>query len=116
MNTLTRRRALIASACLVAVLSAGAGTWALVDLQTAPSSAAASGSDGPGEGKYRGATATVAKGDLTDSKVFAGTLGYAAATGVPGAAPGTLTWLPKPGQVIKSDDFLYAVDERVHLS
>jgi hypothetical protein len=31
---------------------------------------------------------------------------------VPGAAPGTLTWLPEPGQVIHRDEFLYAVDER----
>lgn len=104
MTALTRRRALVTSACLVAVLAAGAGTWAFVDLPTARPSAAA--------GKYRGATATVTKGDLTDSKVFAGTLGYGTAAGVPGAASGTLTWLPKPGQVITRDEFLYAVDER----
>lgn len=128
MTVVTRRRAVVTGVCLVAVLAAGAGAWALVDLQSAPSSAAASGSggsgsgaaDGPGgsgsggsgSGKGQHATATVTKGDLTDSKVFAGTLGYGTPTGVPGAASGTLTWLPKPGQVIRSDEFLYAVDER----
>lgn len=105
-TVLTRRRALVTSACLVAVLAAGAGTWLFIDLQAAPSSAAAE------SGKQQHPTAAVTKGDLTDSKVFAGTLGYGTATGVPGAASGTLTWLPAPGQVIRSDEFLYAVDER----
>ncbi|WP_439693645.1 peptidoglycan-binding protein [Curtobacterium sp. SP.BCo] len=119
MTVWTHRRALVTSACLIAALAAGAGTWAVVDLQTAPSSAAADGSGSGGSGRGasgsssgRHATTTVTKGDLTDSKVFAGTLGYGTATGVPGAASGTLTWLPKPGQVIRSDEFLYAVDER----
>ena len=62
------------------------------------SASSGSGSDagsGPdsGRGGYKGPTATVDKGDLTDSKVFAGTLGYGTASGVPGAASGTLTWL-----------------------
>jgi peptidoglycan hydrolase-like protein with peptidoglycan-binding domain len=105
----------IAGLCLVTALAAGAGTWALVDL-SGPSSASAT--DGPGSGagadgsRYTGPTAPVVKGDLTDSKVFAGTLGYGEPAGVPGAASGTLTWLPKPGDVIHRDQFVYAVDER----
>jgi len=102
----TGRKAVLTAACLAAGLAAGLGTWALADVQAARSSAAAEGT------KAKNPTATVTKGDLTDSKVFAGTLGYGAATGVPGAASGTLTWLPQPGQVITSDEFLYAVDER----
>lgn len=101
----SRRRALVASACLVAVLAAGVGTWAVVDLQAPASSAAATST-------VKHPTTVVTKGDLTDSKVFAGTLGYGTASGVPGAAPGVLTWLPKPGEVIRRDEFLYAVDER----
>ncbi len=101
-----RRRGIVTGVCLAAVVAAGAGTWAVVGPQKAPSSAAA---DTP---STQHTTATVTKGDLTDSKVFAGTLGYGASTGVPGAAPGTLTWLPKPGDVIGRDGFLYAVDER----
>jgi len=117
VTTWTRKRATVAGVCLVAVLAAGAGTWAIVDPAVqASASSTSSSSDGNGaggaRGGYTGPTATVDKGDLTDSKVFAGTLGYGTASGVPGAAQGTLTWLPKPGQVIRSDEFLYAVDER----
>ncbi|MCM3503536.1 peptidoglycan-binding protein [Curtobacterium sp. ODYSSEY 48 V2] len=98
------KRATIASACLAAVLAAGVGTWAVVGGTTTESSAA--------ETRQQHVTAPVTKGDLTDSKVFAGTLGYGASTGVPGAAAGTVTWLPEPGQVIEQDQPLYAVDER----
>lgn len=115
MNPRARKRVAIAGLCLATTLAAGAGTWALVDL-VGPS--ASSAADGSGSGTasggtpYTGATAPVVQGDLTDSKVFAGTLGYGEPTGVPGAAKGTLTWLPKPGQLIHRDEFLYAVDER----
>ena len=57
-------------------------------------------------------TAAVTKQTLTDQQVFAGTLGFVQAIGLPGAASGTLTWLPSPGQVIHRDEPLYAVDER----
>lgn len=112
-GVVSRRRALVTAACLVAVLGAGLGTWAVVDVR-AGSSAAATGDERAegGTGARDRSTAVVTKGDLTDSKVFAGQLGYGSPTGVPGAAPGTLTWLPEPGQVIGRDGFLYAVDER----
>ncbi|MBF4583678.1 peptidoglycan-binding protein [Curtobacterium sp. VKM Ac-2865] len=93
---------------LVAVLAAGAGTWAVAEARTGASAAASAGAGD----RYTGPTTTVTKGDLTDSEVFAGSLGYGTPTGVPGAASGTLTWLPEPGQVISRDGFLYAVDER----
>lgn len=107
----TRGRRTLVAASLVAVLGAGAGTWALVDVQR-PAPAAADGTPGTQRAGHHRTTAKVTKGDLTDSKVFAGTLGYGAARGVPGAAAGTLTWLPTPGQVVHRDEFLYAVDER----
>lgn len=106
MRRPTGRRATITAACLAAVLVAGTGAWALLGLQRdEPASASATA--------HRDhATATVTRGDLTDSKVFAGTLGYGTPTGVPGAAAGTITWLPAPGDVVHRDEYLYAVDER----
>jgi hypothetical protein len=104
------RRRTIVSVCLVVAVAAGAGTWALATVPSGPGASASSGSRGGTAST--GATATVTRGDLTDSKVFAGTLGYGAATGVPGAAAGTITWLPRAGDVIERDGALYAVDER----
>ncbi|QKS86517.1 peptidoglycan-binding protein [Curtobacterium flaccumfaciens] len=104
------RRRTIVSVCLVAAVAAGAGTWVLATVPNGPGASASSGSRG--DTTPTGATATVTRGDLTDSKVFAGTLGYGAATGVPGAAAGTITWLPRAGDVIERDGALYAVDER----
>ncbi|WIE68855.1 peptidoglycan-binding protein [Curtobacterium sp. MCLR17_054] len=104
------RRRVIVSVCLVAAVAAGAGTWALATVPSGPGASASSGSRGGTAST--GATATVTRGDLTDSKVFAGTLGYGAGRGVPGAAAGTITWLPRAGDVIERDGALYAVDER----
>jgi peptidoglycan hydrolase-like protein with peptidoglycan-binding domain len=103
----TTTRTMVASACLVAVLGAGIGTWAVLGASSG-SAASASAEDRPG----KHATATVTKGDLTDTRTFAGTLGYGASTGITGAGSGTLTWLPKPGDVVERDQPLYAVDER----
>ncbi|OIH95785.1 hypothetical protein BIU92_04635 [Curtobacterium sp. MCBA15_003] len=107
MSRSVRRRSLVVGACLVAVVGVGLGTWAVVAPAPGSSSASATPDDASS-----GPTATVTKGDLTDSKVFAGTLGYGAPTGVPAAAAGTITWLPRPGDVIERDEDLYAVDER----
>lgn len=104
------RRRTIVSVCLVAAVAAGAGTWVLAAVPSGPGASASSGSRGGTTST--GATATVTRGDLTDSKVLAGTLGYGAATGVPGTAAGTITWLPRAGDVIERDGALYAVDER----
>ncbi|WP_263092180.1 peptidoglycan-binding protein [Curtobacterium sp. RIT-PI-V] len=108
MRHSSRRRTVVVGVCLIAVLASGTGTWALLDLRGG-SAASASSSDRP---TRAGSTAAVTKGDLTDSKVFAGTLGYGAPTGVPAAAAGTITWLPRPGDIIQRDEYLYAVDER----
>lgn len=107
MSAIGLRRGALVATCLVATLAAGAGTWAVVG---ASSGAPAAASDAGHRAHH--ATATIVQGDLTDSKVFAGTLGYGTPTGVDAAAAGTLTWLPKPGDVVHRDEQLYAVDER----
>lgn len=110
MSARARRRTLTAGVCLLAVLAAGVGTWSVLAPQGSASSAAAeAAAETTGSGRH---TSVVTSGALTDSKVFSGVLGYGIPSGVPGAAPGTLTWLPEPGQVIHRDEYLYAVDER----
>jgi peptidoglycan hydrolase-like protein with peptidoglycan-binding domain len=106
------RRTTVVGICLVGALAAGLGTWAVLAPPGSAASAASSSDSARSTAKQEHATAPVTKGDLADSKVFAGTLGYGAPTGVPGTASGTLTWLPKPGDVIGRDKPLYAVDER----
>lgn len=100
----TTRRAVVAGICLVAVLGAGTATWALLDTGHDTASAETT--------QERRTTAAVTKQTLTDQQVFAGTLGFGQPIGLPGAASGTLTWLPSPGQLIHRDEPLYAVDER----
>lgn len=100
----SRRPVVVTVVCLIAALGAGAATWAVIEQPTSTQAAEEHPSDR--------ATAPVTKGDLVASKTIAGTLGYGAPVGVPGAASGILTWLPDPGQVIHRDEPLYAVDER----
>lgn len=102
----TRRRVGVAGVCLVAALGVGVGTWAMVDL---PQRSAAAADE---QGARARSTAPVTRGDLTESRVFAGTLGYGAPVALQANATGTITALPTPGQVIHRDEPLYAVDER----
>jgi peptidoglycan hydrolase-like protein with peptidoglycan-binding domain len=106
----TTTRVTVTAACLVAVLGAGAATWAVLDRPT--SSAAADSAAGADTAASGTTTTPVTKGDLVATKTIAGTLGYGRPVGLPGAAAGTITWLPTPGQVIHRDEPLYAVDER----
>ena len=48
---------------------------------------------------------------LSQTTQFNGTLGYAGSYTVLGLAPGTVTWLPKAGQVVRQGQVLYRVDE-----
>ena len=105
-------RTLAVGVCLLAVLAAGAGAWTVLAPQGSASSAAAAAKTTAGTSASGRHTSVVTSGELTDSKVFSGVLGYGTPSGVPGAAPGTLTWLPEPGRVIHRDESLYAVDER----
>ena len=55
--------------------------------------------------------ATVERRSLSTQTQFNGLLGYAGSYTVTGQAHGTVTWLPKVGQVIRDGQVLYRVDE-----
>jgi peptidoglycan hydrolase-like protein with peptidoglycan-binding domain len=57
-----------------------------------------------------GTTATVQRRDLVDRESLTGTLGYADAGKLLGAAAGTVTWLPAAGTVVRRGQRLYDVD------
>ncbi|PZE63527.1 efflux RND transporter periplasmic adaptor subunit [Curtobacterium sp. MCBD17_021] len=101
---MNRRRTtvLVTAGCLVVALGAGAAAWATV---AAPSTATA-------DTTTHRSTTVVTKGDLVESRTFAGVLGYGETAALSASASGTITWLPEPGQVIHRDEPLYAVDER----
>jgi hypothetical protein len=54
--------------------------------------------------------ATVTRQSLSENTQVNGVLGYAGSYTVLGRAPGTVTWLPAPGQVIGQGQVLYEVD------
>jgi len=54
--------------------------------------------------------ATVTRQSLSETTQVNGVLGYAGSYTVLGRAPGTVTWLPKLGQVIRQAQVLYWVD------
>jgi hypothetical protein len=56
------------------------------------------------------ATAKVSRGTLSARTSLDGTLGYAGDYSVGGQAHGTITWLPRPGAVIRQGHVLYRVD------
>jgi len=55
--------------------------------------------------------ATVVRRTLSETTQFNGTLGYAGSYTVLGRTPGTVTWLPKVGHVVRQGQVLYRVDE-----
>jgi hypothetical protein len=56
------------------------------------------------------ATATVTRRDIAAVTPVTATLGYAGSYAVGGSGAGTLTWLPRPGRVIRPGHVLYRVD------
>jgi hypothetical protein len=99
-----RRRWVIVAVMLVLV-AAGA---------VAVASGAFDGGGGTSESRDNGfatSLATVERRSLSTQTQFSGTLGYAGSYTVLGRAPGTVTWLPKVGQVIRNGQVLYGVDE-----
>ncbi len=54
--------------------------------------------------------ATVTRRSLSEQTQFNGTLGYAGSYSVLARAPGTVTWLPKVGHVVRQGQVLYRVD------
>jgi hypothetical protein len=71
------------------------------------------GGGGHGSGGNGSATslATVQRRTLSQTTQFNGTLGYAGSYTVLGRSRGTVTWLPRSGQVIHQGQVLYRVDE-----
>jgi len=71
-----------------------------------------SGGDSNGSGDNGSATslATVARRTLSQTTQFNGTLGYAGSYTVLAQAHGTVTWLPKAGQVIHQGQVLYRIN------
>jgi hypothetical protein len=69
------------------------------------------GSSGSGDNGFATSLATVERRSLSTRTQFNGTLGYAGSYTVLGQARGTVTWLPKVGQVIRNGQVLYRVDE-----
>ncbi len=93
----------IASVALVLI---AAGAVALV------SGAFGSGDgSGPGGNGLATSLATVTRRSLSEQTQFNGTLGYAGSYSVLGRAPGTVTWLPTVGHVVRQEQVLYRVDE-----
>jgi Putative peptidoglycan binding domain len=68
-------------------------------------------SRGPSGNGSATSLATVERRSLSQQTQFNGTLGYAGSYTVLGQAPGTVTWLPALGQVIRDGQVLYRVDE-----
>jgi hypothetical protein len=72
-----------------------------------------SGDGGKSTSSDNGSTtslSTVSRRSLSEHTQVNGTLGYAGSYTVVGRAPGTITWLPKAGQVIRGGRVLYRVD------
>ncbi len=100
-----RRRRGVLAAGLVVVLAAGVvAAWRAGALSSAASS-------GTGQQVAPApATAAVTRRDLSATMPVAATLGYAGSWTVAGQGGGTLTWLPRPGRVVRQGRALYRVD------
>ena len=66
-----------------------------------------SGPDHPAGGTRAAATQAVSRQTLISQITVNATLGYAGSYTVTGRAPGTVTWLPAPGRVIRQGGVLY---------
>lgn len=84
--------------------AAAAGAVAAVAVRGTPAAPAAAAPP-------RLATATVVRTSLATTVLTGGTLGYAASRPVINQLPGTYTWLPRPGRVIRPGQVLYRVDD-----
>lgn len=98
---MTARRAL---AAVVVVLAVGAGGWWVY---------ARSGNAEPASARPPALpTVPVTRGDLVATLQQPGRLGYSGSYTVVGQRPGTVTAVPRPGQVIRRGQRAYAVDQR----
>ena len=98
-----RRGGWVAAGILVAAGAGGMSAWA-AGVFSAASSPGASGAGVPAP-----ATAAVVREDIAAVTPVAATLGYAGSWTVTGQGGGTLTLLPRPGQVIRQGQVLYRI-------
>lgn len=98
----SRRRTAICVAVLCAGAAAGLLWW-----RNHPAPPAAAGPAGTVP-----AVATVEKGDLTDSVLLTGDVGFGPSWQVSGPAEGTVTWLPAVGTTVRRGRPILRVDDR----
>jgi hypothetical protein len=98
-----RRRWWVIASAALALIAAGA----VVLASGAFDSGDSSGSSGNGSAT---SLATVTRRSLSQTTQFNGTLGYAGAYTVLGQAPGTVTWLPDVGRVVRQGQVLFRVN------
>jgi multidrug efflux pump subunit AcrA (membrane-fusion protein) len=103
----SRRRTpwFIAGACL-AVIGLAAATFAL----TRPEASASDGDHDGGTADL--ATATIARGDLTERVRLSGKLGYGDARDLGTGIGGIVTWVPEPGSALDRGSTLFRVDDQ----
>lgn len=99
-----RGRRWVIAVVVVGLVAAGAAV-VLVRLLPGGGNGGGSGGNGPGT-----SLATVQRRTLSTQTQFNGTLGYAGSYPVFAHAHGTLTWLPKVGQVVRQGQVLYRVN------
>lgn len=92
----------VAGATVLVCAAAGTAGWIALDDDT-PAPAAATTDD-------TGHTATVRRGDLTESSSSSGTLEYADDRSLLAGTAGTVTWLPASGRVVREGRALYRID------
>lgn len=97
---MTRRAALVVAVTVLA--GAAAGWWVL----------ARNDPEAPAAAPRALSTAAVTRGDLVATVQEPGRLGYSGSYTVVGQRQGTVTAVPRPGQVIKRGQQAYAVDQR----
>jgi hypothetical protein len=89
---------------IVTLVAAGmVSAWRAGVFSPAVSSGSAPGAPAP-------ATAVVTRQDIAATTPVTATLGYAGSYSVTGQGGGTLTWLPRAGQVIRQGQVLYRTD------
>ena len=71
---------------------------------------AGDGDDSPRAATNTTATTEIRRQDLVEVETEQGTLGYGDSRGVVNRLPGTVTWLPAEGSVVRPDRALFAVD------
>ena len=102
---MTSRRRWVALAIVVVLAGGAVAGWRAAGW-AGPFSPAASSGAGP-QGAHAPATQAVTRLDLKATTPETATLGYAGSYTVRGQGSGTLTWLPRAGQVLRQGQALY---------